>query len=43
MAVSAVIVTLGGDLGEGKFNSTHSYSAPAVASAVAFEAAWRRW
>lgn len=39
MAVSAVVVTLGGDLGEGKFNSTHSYKVPTVADATAFEAA----
>lgn len=39
MAVSAVVVTLGGSLGEGQYNSSHSYTVPTVASATAFEAA----
>lgn len=39
MAISAVVVTLGAHLGEGKYNSSHSFTVPAVADATAFEAA----
>lgn len=39
MAVSAVVVTLGGSLGEGQYNSKHSFTTPIVADSTAFEAA----